>query len=37
MALVQPMYFWNSLAANMCINVTSILPYDGPLTTNDLE
>ena len=37
MALVQPMYFWNSLDAHMCITVQSILPYDGPITTNDLE
>ena len=37
MALVQPMYFWNSLDANMCITVTSILPYNGPITANSLE
>jgi hypothetical protein len=37
MALVQPMYFWNSLDANMCITVTSIEPYSGPITTNSLD
>ena len=38
MALVQPMYFWITLHAHMCINVTSIQPYDGPLEAKtDLE
>jgi hypothetical protein len=38
MALTQPMYSWDSLHAHMCITVTSILPYNGPLEAiKDLE
>ena len=37
MAFVQPIYFWDSLDAKMEITITSILPYDGSLTTNDIE
>ena len=37
MALVQPMYFWNSLDAHMCITINSILPYNGEITANSLE
>ena len=32
MALVQPIYSWDSLDANMEITITSINAYDGSLT-----
>merc|ERR1711971_370626 len=37
MALVQPMYFWNSLDAHMCITVASILPYNGIITADSID
>jgi len=36
MGHVQTMYEWNSLDANMCLDIISIAPYNNAITTNDL-
>jgi hypothetical protein len=36
MGHVQTMYQWNSLDANMCLDIISIKKYNGAITTNDL-
>ena len=37
MGHVQTMYQWNSLDANMCLDIISIEKYNGAITTNDLR
>jgi hypothetical protein len=37
MGHVQTMYQWNSLDANMCLDIISIEKYNDDITTNDLR
>ena len=34
---VQTIYEYDSLDSKMYLNITSIDPYDGEITTNDLQ